>query len=119
MSNVLKAIVATIGACAVTIEAVISDGRITGIEGWTIVIAFVSAALVYFVPNVVSAMYAKFIQAAVGAGVMALTVAVNADGNVSTDDWVKIGVAVATAIGVYLFPNSKPVGPVVTGPPAI
>jgi len=48
--------------------------------------------------------YAKGIVAVVGAGVFALQAALT-DSTVTSNEWVGIGVAVLTAVGVYLFPN--------------
>lgn len=48
--------------------------------------------------------YAKAIVATAGAALVALQVAIS-DGGVSADDWIKIGIATLTAIGVYLVPN--------------
>lgn len=50
---------------------------------------------------------AKFIVAVVGAGVIALEAAV-ADGVIGNDELFAVGVAVLTALGVYLFPNRPP-----------
>ncbi len=48
--------------------------------------------------------YTKGIVAVVGAGVFALQAAIT-DNVVTGNEWVGIGVAVLTAVGVYLFPN--------------
>lgn len=47
---------------------------------------------------------AKFVVAALTAGLVALGAALS-DDTVSTAEWVTIGVAVVGALGVYLVPN--------------
>ena len=48
--------------------------------------------------------YAKFIVAAVSAGLVALTVALT-DDKVTAGEWVTIGLAVVGALGVFAVPN--------------
>ena len=52
--------------------------------------------------------YRKFIVAALGAAAVAAQAAVS-DGDVSNDEWVKIGVAALVAVIVLLIPNKPPV----------
>lgn len=49
--------------------------------------------------------YAKAIVAVVGAGVAALQLALD-DGIIVGQEWTAIVIAVVTAVGVYLVPNS-------------
>jgi uncharacterized membrane protein YcjF (UPF0283 family) len=48
----------------------------------------------------------KFIVALVGAGLIAVQTGLT-DGGLSTQDWVSIGIAVITALGVYALPNAE------------
>jgi hypothetical protein len=48
--------------------------------------------------------YAKGIVAVIGAGVLALQVALD-DGVILSSEWPTIAIAVITAVGVYLVPN--------------
>lgn len=48
---------------------------------------------------------AKFIVAAVAAGVSVLTPAISGDGVLDTTEVVQIALAVLTALGVYAVPN--------------
>ena len=48
--------------------------------------------------------YAKSIVAVVGAGVAALSLALE-DGVILGNEWTAVAIAVITAIGVYLTPN--------------
>jgi hypothetical protein len=49
-------------------------------------------------------MYGKAIVAVVYAAVIALRAALGGDNHVSDSEWVQIGIAVATAVGVWLVP---------------
>jgi len=51
--------------------------------------------------------YAKAILAVIAAGVVALQQALD-DDVLLANEWTSIGIAVLTAIGVYLIPNKPP-----------
>lgn len=54
--------------------------------------------------------YAKGIVAVIGAAIVALQLALE-DNSVSNAEWVTIALALVTAVGVYLIPNSPPSTP--------
>jgi hypothetical protein len=51
--------------------------------------------------------YAKFIVAALTAGLTALTAAIT-DDKVTNAEWIMVALAAVGAIGVYLIPNTPP-----------
>lgn len=54
--------------------------------------------------------YSKSIFAAIGAAALALQAAVS-DGQITTDEWWKIGIAVLMALGVYQVENKPAPSP--------
>jgi multidrug transporter EmrE-like cation transporter len=50
----------------------------------------------------------KTVVAAIGAAAIAVKAALVGDELISTQEWVEIGLAVATVIGVYIVPNREP-----------
>jgi hypothetical protein len=89
---------------ATVVQALIgalSDGGVSGLEAILIGIAFVNAVIVVVVPNLSegAAKYAKGITAGVMAA-LTLASTLFADGALSSQDWLQIGVAVLAALGI-------------------
>jgi hypothetical protein len=93
---------------ATVIQAVIgvtTDGDFSNLEMLVVLIALANAILVGIVPNL-SVGVAKYAKLACTVVAAALILAANlwADGTLSTQDWLQIGLAVLTAAGVVGFP---------------
>ncbi|GAA2022641.1 hypothetical protein WDZ16_12860 [Pseudokineococcus marinus] len=108
-SNYAKAVASIIGAVLVVLVAALADNTVTTVELINVGIALVSAVVVYLVPNLEAGWrrYAKLAAAAIAAGLQALAVAVLGDG-VDLSAWLQVAIAVLTAAGVVILPNTDP-----------
>lgn len=105
MGKLWAAVVATI---VQVIIGVTTDGDFSNLEMLVVLIAFVNAVLVGIVPNLTAGV-AKYAKLACTVAAAALILAVNlwADGTLSTQDWLQIGLAILTAAGVVGFPSPQ------------
>lgn len=102
MGKLWAAVVATVVQAVI---GVTTDGDFSNLEMLVVLIAFVNAVLVGVVPNLTAGV-AKYAKLACTVAAAALILAVNlwADGTLSMQDWLQIGLAVLTAAGVVGFP---------------
>lgn len=98
-----KFVAALIGAVAMALVSVLTDGRVTSEEWVQVAIAAVTALSVWVAANVPSMPAAKSVVAALLA-VLNLLVAYITNG-VSAQEWANLVVAALTAAGVYVVPN--------------
>jgi|SRR6476660_4629778 len=99
-----KTILAFIGAVAVTAISAWSDHHISSAEGVQITTAFVSAVLVYIVPNVPQWPAVKTIVYALLAGLGLLASTID-NGSVGGSQIANAGALVIATIGVHLIDN--------------
>lgn len=105
-----KAIVAIITAVLTVIVTALVDDRLDAIDLANIVIAFLTAVLVYVVPNVKDQTvgnYLKVIIAFVGTALQAL-IPFLVNGDVTTQQWLLVLLAAIGALGVGVIPNVNP-----------
>lgn len=105
-----KSIVMVIAAGIGILTAALSDGVVSATEFVNIAIAIVTAVGVYIIPNLEAGVgsIAKFLVAAVGAGLQALIVVLGDNlgwVDVSTSDWLNVLLASLAAVGLYIVPN--------------
>lgn len=113
MEQYRKAIAAVVMATMIAIIPIVKAGPMSVISKVNIGIAFLSAVLVYLVPNIKAVPALKTIVAAVLAGVMFLVTVISADCPALTAifscvlvvNWIQCGVVTLKALGVYLIPN--------------
>lgn len=109
-----KSIVAFLYAIAVVAVPLASgDHHIDPGEGVAIAIAVCTAALTYLVPLVPGARWAKTAVGAVLAGLQVATTVIV--GGVDANDWLLIGFAVASFLGIAVAPATSNVGVPVSG----
>jgi len=106
-----KAIGQILAAALVILVAALSDGTISPVEFVNIMIAIVTAAGVYLVPNLDSgiAKYAKAIVSLVGAALAALVLILSPGigfDQVTLADWLTVLLAALAAIGIGIVPNA-------------
>jgi hypothetical protein len=106
MTTIAKAVAALLGAAGVTLVSALSDGHVNTVEAIQIAIAVATAAGVYLAANVPQMVWAKTAIATVLA-VLNLYVTYVAAGPITTAEWVNLGIAALTALGVYVVPNGS------------
>jgi len=115
MDKYRKAITSCIMATIIAIIPIVNAGPLTVVSEVNIGIAFASAVMVYFVPNVPEgySIYVKTTVASVMAGLSFIVTVVTADcssiwhifGCVAFVNWLQVIVIVMKAAGVYFIPN--------------
>jgi hypothetical protein len=109
-SKYAKAIVAIIFAVLTVFVTALTDNRLDGLDLTNIVIAFLTAVLVYAVPNIKDqtvGTYAKVIIAFLGSAAQALVPFI-ANGDVTSQQWLLVLLAAIGALGVGIVPNVNP-----------
>lgn len=101
-----KTIAAALVLVVTAVQAALSDGHVTSVEGVQIAIAATNAGLVYLVPNVPQWPWSKTILAAVLA-VLQLATSLIVDG-ISTADWSALLLAGLLALSGAAPSQSKP-----------
>lgn len=109
MKQYLKMVAAVLGAVLTALVPIFSLGSGVTAQQWVnVAIVGVSACVVFTAPNIPGAAYTKVIISALLAG---LTVVVSViSGGISTAEWIQIGVAVLTALGVFGAKNTDKYG---------
>jgi len=113
MEKYKKAVASVVMATMIALVPILNSGPITVISKLNIGIAFLSAFLVYLVPNFPEVPMMKTIVASIMAAAMFLVTVVTADcrslGQLSTCvavvNWIQCGVVILKAAGVYVIPN--------------
>lgn len=111
ITHYAKSIGQVLAAGLIILVAALSDGKLAPVELVNIVIAVVTAAGVYVVPNLASGVggYAKAIVSVVGAALAALSLVLSPGlgfGQVSLADWLTVVLAGLAAIGIGIVPNA-------------
>jgi hypothetical protein len=113
MGKYSKAISAVILATIIAAIPILKSGPISVVSELNIGVAFLSALLVYLVPNIPSLPWLKTAVAAIMAGVAFLVTVVGADCSslaaifhcVALANWMQCGIMVLKAANVYIVPN--------------
>lgn len=105
-----KSIIMVLAAGVGILTAALSDGVVSATEFVNIAIAIVTAVGVYLIPNLPAGpgKIAKFLVAAVGAGLQALVIVLGDTlgwADVSSSDWLNVLLAALAAVGLYIVPN--------------
>lgn len=106
MARYRKFVAAVLGAVVMAIAGFWTDGQITASEWINVAIGGVAAAQVYIAANLAGdpmARYTKSIIAGLAAGLALLTSLITS--GISAQEWLQVGIAVATAAGVFTLPN--------------
>lgn len=108
-SKYAKAIVAILTSVLTVFAAAMTDGKVTTLELANIAIAFLTAFLVYAVPNFQQNVgaWAKALVAVLGAALQAL-VPFLVNGTVTPAQWLLVLLAGIGALGVGIVPNVNP-----------
>lgn len=114
ISHYAKAIGQIIAAAMIILVSALSDGLISPVEFVNIAIAIVTAAGVYWVPNLEAglAKYAKAITSMAGAALAALVLILGTGiglGDVTLADWLTVALAALATLGIGIVPNASSV----------
>lgn len=114
VSNYAKSIVQIGFAGLAVFASAITDNNVTPLEIVQIVIAFITAGVVYYYPNIPDgAKYKTIVKTLLaGAGAAASALAVIAANifsfsEVGLSDWLSVILAAGATLGVYIIPNSE------------
>lgn len=111
MTGYLKALAAFLGAALVALISAQTDNVVSAGEVAQIALVGFGATVVYIVPNLPGYSYAKTAVAAITAGLTLLagylTDDVGVDWDLSNPEKLNILLAVGTAVGVFLVPNTS------------
>lgn len=115
-----KAIVAAVGAGIIALAAALTDNTVTNPEKVQIAVAVVTSVSVWLTANVGVPLWssAKFVTAAVLAGLNAVAGYLAEGDTLSSAMWLNVAIAALTAVGVWAVPNTSATPPVTAAPPS-